>query len=148
MIDLPEFLLARIAEDEAAARWGVSPKVFAGWTPTETHKHDDAADVPTPDYGSDDEDAMATRNPVVMEVEPDRNLRDPRWLPERVEHVRRHDPARVLAECEAKRRIVGLHPEILGGCQECANEHFPCRTLRVLATVYADHPDYRDGWRP
>lgn len=24
----------------------------------------------------------------------------------------------------------------------------PCPTLRSLASTYADHPDYREGWRP
>ena len=55
---------------------------------------------------------------------------------------------RVLAECDAKRRIVGLHHEILTICQGCANESYPCRTLRALALPYADHPDYREEWRP
>jgi hypothetical protein len=46
-------------------------------------------------------------------------------------------PARVLAECEAKRRIVELH-----------RQSWPVslKILRILAVVYADHPDYRDEW--
>ena len=55
-------------------------------------------------------------------------------------------PARVLAECEAKRRIV----ELVGGgssihrpgdCQDCD-------VMRLLALPYADHPDYREEWKP
>lgn len=46
--------------------------------------------------------------------------------------------ARVLAECEAKRRIVEEAP--LWGCG---------RTMgKILAAVYADHPDYREEWSP
>jgi hypothetical protein len=52
-------------------------------------------------------------------------------------------PARIHAECEAKRRIVGLHP-----CDNCGAAFDPCETLRLLALPYADHPDYREEWRP
>lgn len=61
---------------------------------------------------------------------------------------------RVLAECEAKRRIVALHEQWPGDedlgpeCRECVAIDLPCPTLRLLALPYADHPDYRDGWRP
>ena len=77
------------------------------------------------------------------------------------EHIVRHDPPRVLAEVESKRRIIELHaleyrerPErVLGEaddpfCAECSGEGFPCETLRLLALPYADHPDYREEWRP
>lgn len=60
----------------------------------------------------------------------------------------RWNPVRVLAECEAKRRIVALHPEMLEACQGCDAESYPCRTLLALALPYADHPDYREEWRP
>ena len=52
-------------------------------------------------------------------------------------------PERVLAECEAKRRIVTtqLQPYPAG--------HAPATlVLRLLALPYADHPDYRQEWRP
>lgn len=112
MIGVVEFLLARIAEDEAAAK---------------------AADaVPAP-WGF--------------------------W-----------DDARVLAECEAKRRVIErcrpqyavLYREserLLASAfdQETmktvghSGPIWPFAgaedTLRALAAVYADHPDYRDEWR-
>jgi hypothetical protein len=73
--------------------------------------------------------------------------------------------ARVLAECEAKRRIVAWHRLIDGldnedrpvrGCCNCiasgAEPPYliagPCMTLRLLALPYADHDDYDLGWRP
>jgi hypothetical protein len=79
-------------------------------------------------------------------------------------HIARHDPARVLADVEAKRQIVEQHkpaklsylPSRERGCVTCstaqtwdaqANEA-NCQTLRLLALPYADHPDYRDEWRP
>lgn len=71
-----------------------------------------------------------------------------------------YGPARVLAECEAKRCIVEHHrgepyadePEIYY-CVVChealgGRGDIPCPTLRLLAMPYADHPDYREEWRP
>lgn len=55
-----------------------------------------------------------------------------------VRHIARHDPARVLAECNAKRRIV----EFYGGPKGL---HY---SLQFLALPHADHPDYREEWRP
>lgn len=69
---------------------------------------------------------------------------------------------RVLAECEAKRRIVELHHSVNDGdCATCivpgwgypthgGNQPalLPCITLRLLTLPYASHPDYREEWRP
>lgn len=76
-------------------------------------------------------------------------------------HAARHDPARVLAEVEAKRQLLELHHaesvEVINGdgdersgqwCWECDGEPFPCRTLRALALPYADHEAYRPEWAP
>ena len=72
---------------------------------------------------------------------------------------------RIWAECKAKRQIVELHTpwgfEYSGGeaCARCVSpddwnvialpdeERFPCATLRHLAAVYADHPDFDPAWR-
>jgi hypothetical protein len=67
-------------------------------------------------------------------------------------------PERMAVECEAKRRIVEAHrwEEFDDGdgsvpyytdCDDCRQSP-PCRTLRLLALPYADHPDYREEWRP
>ncbi|MEV7358190.1 DUF6221 family protein [Kitasatospora sp. NPDC091276] len=81
-------------------------------------------------------------------------------------HIARHDPARVMAEVDAKRRLLDLHgPLTLRGgagarcfdtttaCRSCEPPQFPehaypCATLRLLALPYADHPDYRPAWAP
>jgi hypothetical protein len=66
-------------------------------------------------------------------------------------------PARVLAECDPKRRIVREHVTKLFGdgtfCPTCTDteRRLPvryCATLRLLALPYADHPVYRAEWRP
>ena len=53
-------------------------------------------------------------------------------------HIERWDPARVLAEVEAKRRILAMH----------APTQTDWPLLRVIALPYAAHPDYRDEWAP
>ena len=84
-------------------------------------------------------------------------------------HIVRHDPARVLRDVEAKRRILAEHEDTQRGyvadhgvnelmCVRCADadrdgdpyaeEPYPCPTLRALAAVYFDHPDCRPEWRP
>lgn len=85
-------------------------------------------------------------------------------------HIAAMSPARVLAECAAKRAIVAEHhPDrqlenwywLQRKCAECGgtwhkwlNNDVPtdigpeqgCRTLRHLAAVYASHPDYQQEW--
>lgn len=63
-------------------------------------------------------------------------------------------PARVLADVEAKRRIIEQHPlddegfcgDGIGlvGCKWA----WPCPTLRLLALPYVGHEAYREEWRP
>ena len=124
MPTLAEFLLARITEDEAVARDFVPEEIA---------------------------------NPPIERQ---------RWIRARNEWVNLYDPARVLAECEAKRRIVEEHRDVecsnvrCNGsgvhCQTCdeglkadyGHVYAPCPTLRHLAAVYADHPDYRQEWKP
>lgn len=68
------------------------------------------------------------------------------------EHIVRHDPARVLREIDAKRRILAEHALNGWVCTTCDNgeveQVFPCPTLRLLALPYADQPGYREEWRP
>jgi hypothetical protein len=69
-------------------------------------------------------------------------------------HIARFaDPARVLREIDAKRRIVNLHARTHHQCvaedgptQWHAKD--PCATLRLLALPYVDRPGYREEWRP
>lgn len=122
---LTEFLLARIAEDEAVAEAG-------GGAPVYPHFGDTAAEE-------------------CVEMARSEGCADAG-----VEYLRRWPPARVLAECEAKRRIVGEHARTASGnCVTCDPGDAwegavpdPCPTLRALATVYAAHPDYRHEWGP
>ena len=90
-------------------------------------------------------------------------------LADEVKHALRHDPARVLREVAAGRKILALHqisttyvdsrdddyrpikiPEVqcfvCGWASDAAGS--ACETLRLLAAVYSDHPDYREEWKP
>lgn len=67
------------------------------------------------------------------------------------DHARRHDPARVLAEVEAKRRIVAYReqdarsdlPPVIRDPRLSAFD----AALRALALPYASHDDYDEAWR-
>ncbi len=67
--------------------------------------------------------------------------------------IARWDPARVLAEVEAKRRILDEHPRMpedwgtdyAGDCRTCSDPH-PCKTVRLLALPHAGRPGYLREW--
>ncbi|MFD9174677.1 DUF6221 family protein [Streptomyces diastaticus] len=148
--DLIAFLRARLDEDEARAR-ALPP---GPWT---WRKGEAATTSPG--------DALVgvDGQPVLSASDPDEYMA---WIT-RADgfdaYLQQMQPARVLAEVEAKRRVVG----------ECAywNERMEAEAvnppkfpqpgldlgllldamnpiLRHLAAPYADHPDYRDAWRP
>ena len=84
------------------------------------------------------------------------------------EFMARHDPARVLREVAAKRSILTAHTptewptgapaicptcarwdwEVAMGDDAATAVNHPCETLRHLASVHADHSDYRKEWAP
>jgi hypothetical protein len=67
------------------------------------------------------------------------------------DNVRNQD--RALREAHAKEAIIDQHPiGELGYCMNCwahrqvLSIEAPCLTLRHLAAVYSDHPDYDQSW--
>lgn len=123
MDDLVQFLRARLDEDEQAAR-------RAG-----------------------DSFRQIGETGVIVATEGDRaeECASANWAGI-AEHIVRHDPARVLAEVEAKRelladyeRFVAERRRMMGGWDSYPE---PSPVLTAFATVYADHPDYRPEWRP
>jgi hypothetical protein len=81
---------------------------------------------------------------------------------EDADHAALWSPGKVLTEIAVRRRILDLHHvqdyryegEDVGlGCAECgyhaeySDRGGWCETARLLALPYADHPDYRQGWR-
>lgn len=74
-------------------------------------------------------------------------------------HIARQDPTRVIRQVAALRHIVKLHVDSRNyvysdngtpACVECGDDtvRWPCSTLRELASIWSDHPDYREEWRP
>lgn len=134
MTSLSDFLLARIAEDEAVARAVVATDYSKGRWQWESNRLDPYRSALVND-----------RDAVVLPSKHDDVY--PSWMV--ADHIARHDPARVLAECEAKRRIVEeVYPALeleFGG----AYRGEPATLLlQLLALPYADHPDFREEWRP
>jgi hypothetical protein len=68
------------------------------------------------------------------------------------EHIVRHDPARVLREVAAKRELLDDYERFVAERRRMMNgwDSYPepSPVLTAFAAVYADHPDYRDAWRP
>lgn len=69
-------------------------------------------------------------------------------------HVMRHDPARVLREVAAKRAILAEHDDrccVKDVSGYSVQEWYdpaddPCPTIRALAAIWNDHPDYDLAW--
>lgn len=108
---LTEFLLARIAEDEAKAL-----RITPGRIAANGHWRANSIE-----FGSaHDRETTA--------------------------HIIRWDPARVLAECEAKRQIVQIADEV--SRRTTSSAYWGSTLLHVLALPYADHPDCQGEWKP
>jgi hypothetical protein len=133
---LIEFLLERFAEDEDAARGPLAQKWFA--VGTEFPGNDSHPSEMLRGY-VDSQGLAVTEDGDGPSV----------W------HITRWDPARVLAECEVKRRIVEHITNVeryadgspgIGGIDP---DSLPAVThiLRLLALPSADHPDYQPEWR-
>ena len=125
--DMAAYLLERIAEDEQAARGAVSDRPGSwvqgdndapGWDRDLVYYHSDWSGWTQFDYES-----MAA-------------------------HVARHDPARVIAECEAKRWIVERCQWVRDNRDyaDWATADMADEVLQHLVQVYADRPDFPSMW--
>lgn len=136
---ITEFLLARIAEDEAVAlaatpgHW-YADEVYATITAEPFRSAREAYDRDRPDI-----DCWVIPESMDSGVG-DHNLA----------HIARHDPARMLAECEAKRRTVKRFVDTSYFEPKPSNAYDLALldVMHDLAAVYADHPDYDESWRP
>lgn len=128
MDDLIAFLKAQLDEDEASARQAPGPT----WEHRQIRDEVGGEIVVFEDYIAV---ADPDRNTVVLS-DVDDDVRP---------FVLRHDPARVLRDVEAKRRLLQRAESDLADDQwdEAAQE-----TVKVLALPYADREGYREEWRP
>lgn len=127
MSNLTDFLLARITEDEAMARAAVDlrERVYVGEMEATEHH-----------YSWTWLTRFRSNGP---------------WSSQMLDGC--SSPDRVLVECEAKRRIVVLHgeadePGFSASPDYWAGTAHLDEVLELLALPYADHPDYRQEWKP
>jgi len=138
--DLVAFLRERLTEDEQAAQRASGNNWLA-----------DGGDTPAEAWLLNEDMHLAEADPAT------------------VDHIARHDPARVLAEVDAKRRILGQYEASLeqskrfrqraasaveSDAQELQRSTENIRLLVLLGLVkllslpYREHPDYRPEWAP
>lgn len=136
-MDLVEFLTARLDEDERIARAAATLRGGGEWA-AEPDPEGVIAVTGLPE-------AWQSFVPVVVNPDDD----------ETAVHIARHDPARVLVEVDAKRRIVAAFIEASNVDERrnpSAYDYGVAAALGAavdfLALPYADHPDYDEAWRP
>lgn len=131
MGDLIEFLTARLDEDEAianlAARGG-DDRDEPEWTRWEWDAYRSCVWT------------VSTDRSLVASWPDDGSMQDADG-----EHIARHDPERVLVEVAAKRATIRHCAHLLPYFNR-AEWTLANRTLRHLAVVYSDHPDYQQAW--
>lgn len=136
MDDLTAFVKARLDEDEAAAKANIGPGETDGLGDTE------GGGPCWPDYQTFDGPAIDAAS----------------------DYLNRFRPLRMLREVTAKRAILVQHETRTKGeghdgqprCHVCTAVAYghamrfaaPCPTLRHLAAIWSDHPDYRAEWAP
>lgn len=88
---------------------------------------------------------------AIVSTNPDQRDRDEQSPMSAFRHAARHDPARVLADIAAKRKIVAECDRILnerrpdGSCTHHPTaRHLARHTLWNLAAPFAEHPDYAE----
>jgi hypothetical protein len=137
---LCEFLLARIAEDEDLARraFDTSWPRYLAVTP-ESEGVEASVSIGT--YGPKDNFRVWQREHATEFGWTIHESGGVVW-----------DPARVLRECAAKRRIVAMQDPVPDDPHDAdrewvAEQGFLSDVLRLLALPYADHTDYRAEWQ-
>lgn len=141
MDDLVEFLRARLDEDADVARAAACGEGGGRWEATSDPPMHQAQVCGQPHPG----EYMV---PVIVDEFPYLNDH------ERAAHIARQDPDRVLAEVDAKRRLLNTWLPEAAKNDEQVNEEWGHGStladdlLRLLALPYADHSDYQETWKP
>lgn len=135
---ITDFLLARIAEDEKMANAALGCRAYAQDYPTRAVMYSASGDA----LFEFDERQMREADHSTLAL---------------AEHFCSWQPARVLAECKAKREIVELAEEATGLDMTVDQDRLVGARdwpyvgdliLAHLAAAYASHPDYDPAWAP
>ncbi len=139
MSELVEFLKARLNDDEQSAL-AATP---SPWISHRLSSRDQATIVQ--DLGRRSITGDPIGAPVVASTYRPSGMAN-------AEHIARHDPARVLREVAAKRRLLAEYAEYQENDTEKRYEYADGWAnglgfaVRLLALAYADHEDYRVEW--
>lgn len=117
MDELIAFLNARLDDEEAVAREAIEEVGDGHWK---------------------------QRNCRIVTVADDHREVADYGIVECIEHIVRHDPARVLADVAAKRQILA---QVASDLADDAGDHTAQWMLRQLAAPYADHAEFHEDWQ-
>lgn len=148
MTTIVAFITARLDEDERIAQAAGSGP-YARWAYAGEYDSYSGGEVYLPDVDHYSKDIYPYK------VTSDNEGLSPSVGPDAGRHIARHDPARVLADVEAKRALVDYWSRAFQNPIDA--DKFPGHdwdlvrgaarwTLRHLATSYASHPDYQAYW--
>jgi hypothetical protein len=133
--DLVAWLRAQIDEDERVARAAIDRTTVKDWA--NRSDKPDSGHWSIEDLTDDDWYAIVDQQNrqiiVYNEGRPDLH---------QARHIARHDPARLLAEVAAKRRLI----EVAVGAIESAQPLTGNRIVRLLAQPFAGRPGWREEW--
>jgi hypothetical protein len=141
---ITEFLEARLSEDEAVARAAAEsdPSIQGHYM----------EEGPAGTAWTAEDGMVLSESGAMWDCEGSATLCT---TTEVAEHFARHDPARVLAECAAKRAIIQSHASSAAARPNAAfGQRFVLAgmetgleiAMKALAAIYASHPDYEPGW--
>jgi Family of unknown function (DUF6221) len=136
MSDIRAFLTARLDEDEARARAAQKKRRGPWWS-----------------FRFLVNNARPGKKGVVTPTARDRGSVAQAISPAVAIHIARHDPARVLRDVAAKRKILADYEKLLGERKSHPGDLAQAGALlallgviRGLAAVDSDHPDFRQEW--
>lgn len=169
-MDLVEFFRARLDDDERAAR-AVEPAESAALT--EWAQHPRVALTETSftnrwDAVEEDQEGGWSITAGTYTATAEGRTQTHPWvvagpgysgggvhLRETAEHIARQDPARVLADVAADRKLIAAFESSAEWYNRPENRHHPAgephglyTAVKIRAERFATHPDYREEWRP
>jgi len=135
MDDLVQWLRAQLDEDERIARAAQRQRGGGEWV-----ARADASGIVAVE-------GLPVRagEPIPVVLHPDED--------ETADHIAEHDPARVLREVEAKRQALAHYQQVFQQAVDGADSYVKIaaalgRQIRIIASIYADRPGYKESWRP